>query len=370
MAGVDHHTPIEIREKATYTNSEIIGTINALKSEGISTVILSTCNRTEVYCDSEDMDAAVKIITSGKHIAEDLLYQIRGTDVLEHLYKVAAGFESLILGEDQILGQVKDAILISQQEGCSSGLLNQLFRVAISSAKEIKTKLLIRALPVGTPTMALDLVNREFDGRLSGLSALVIGNGQIGVQTAMQLIENGISVTMTKRRDIDEGSLPSGLKIVAYSERYDAVKNVQVIVSATASPHFTLEYKEFSAKMFTRGIENSILLLDLAVPRDIDPEIGKIEGVKLFDTDDIVHKRDLDEEIKKAEEIWARYRVRFMSWFSNRAEPPQSLPNAVSKKDYTNAALQKGCAPALSKKDYTNTAPQKGCANAAPVQMS
>jgi glutamyl-tRNA reductase len=354
LAGVDHHTPIDIREKAVFTVSEVIEAINRFKREGISAVILSTCNRTEVYCEAGCADEAGKLLMSEKDISKSLIYQKAGKDVTEHLFKVTAGFESLLVGEDQILGQVKDAIAISQGEGCSSGLLNQLFRVAVSAAKEIKTKLFIRPLPVSTPMKALEFVRREFGGMpgtrvepvafgecvfdgsqqcvQNRLEALVIGNGQIGMQTASLFSDCGISVTMTKRRDISECALPAGLRIIPFCDRYDAVGKVDIIVSATASPHFTLDFDNFNmaSRVGTAGDSDPkrIFMLDLAVPRDIDPRIGRLYNVRLYDTDDMVlcpiHKINME----KVEQIWDRYRIRLTDWAAGRQEVYAFAANA------------------------------------------
>ncbi|CEO22965.1 glutamyl-tRNA reductase [Paraclostridium sordellii] len=306
VVGVNHNdTPIHIRENVSFTDTQKIEGINFLLDNGISeVVVLSTCNRSEIYIYSDDILKKIEIV---KDFYEDFfnvdnikeyLFCKTGQDAIEHVFRVSAGLDSIVLGEDQILGQVKDAHEFSKQLGASKKVFNKLFREAITASKDIKTTTKISHQPISISYIGIKCLKDRL-GSLEGKNALVIGIGKMS-KLAMKHLEeeklNSIYVTnrsYEKLQDIQDEY--KNLIPIKYEERYSVLEKVDVVISATASPHTVIKKENMP------NLSNTIIMMDIALPRDIDKNIDTLENIEVYDIDDL--KKISDENDKKRREL-------------------------------------------------------------------
>ncbi len=304
VIGVNHRVAsVEVRERFSFTKSKKEEAFQVLKEQGIQEmVILSTCNRSEVYIATDNLEqgihSACNFLGQYSGLENILKYLIikRNQEAVYHLFKVAAGLESLVLGEDQVLGQVKEAHQFAMDKSHSGKLLNKLFREAITAAKHIKNTYKISENPTSVSYTGLKLLKREI-GSMKGKKALVIGAGNMGKLSLMYLLEEHLQkiyITNRTRKRLDP--LKEDLKykdsvvFISYEDRYQIIKDVDIVISATASPH-TILRKESMPEL-----EKKLYILDLAIPRDVDREIGQLENICLYDIDHL--KRVIDENIE------------------------------------------------------------------------
>jgi glutamyl-tRNA reductase len=297
--GVSHHTaPLELREKLALTEGAAAGVLNALVSEeSISEAAsLSTCNRTELYLvatDSVEAETAglgVLAREAGIPPTELLgpLYSLRATDAARHLYRVTAGLDSMILGEAEIQGQVKRAYELALVEGATGPILNRMFRGALAAGKRARTETAVGEKGVSIPSVAVELAQRNL-GDLSARRVLLIGAGETSELTARALAARGSDAVFIANRGYNRAiSLAErfGGEAVRIDELPVQLASADIVVSATNSPHHLIERSELEAIMGQRD-GKPLLLIDLAVPRDIDPDCREVGGVSLFDVDEV-----------------------------------------------------------------------------------
>lgn len=293
--GISHKTaPVEIREILAFTQEEKIDFIqSAIRQEGIhECVLITTCNRTEAYVAGEEnlTEQVMRLFAEKKHFKMDKMkkYFLRYNNkkAVKHLFSVAAGLDSMVIGEDEILGQVKDHYQLALQTGTTDFLLNTLFRYAITSAKKVKTDTRLSKTPVSIGTLAANEVFR-FNGKDQRKKVLIIGlSGKMGTIIMKNLYHNKmIEITGTSRNHIineQVNLLYPGVNIIDYQKRYDKINEADIVISATSSPHFTVtseELKEFITEKKQR------LFIDLAVPTDIDKAVGQLPFTSLIDID-------------------------------------------------------------------------------------
>lgn len=292
VIGVNHKVcPIEIRECVAFTESKKIEGLNFFKAAGVSEcVILSTCNRSEIYiCDDEIKDKIelvkefYRTYFDAPRIKEYLFEKI-GSEAISHLYHVAAGLDSIVIGEDQILGQVKDAHTLAMAEGTSKKILNKVFRETITTAKEIKSKTKMSEHPLSVSHIAVKFL-KQLQGSLEDKKALIIGVGKMNELTIKYLkAEKVKTIYVTNRTHARAETLADkyeGLTTILYENRYNVLEDVDFVVSATASPHVLLK-KEYITKR-----QKPLYMMDIAMPRDIDPKVREIKDVYLYDIDDL-----------------------------------------------------------------------------------
>jgi glutamyl-tRNA reductase len=362
VVGVNYkQTPLEIREKLSFSINEQKSALGELmKLEGVNECILvSTCNRTEVYVYSANPHFDTGIIE--KRICElkglefyDLkkyFYIYSSIKSVKHMFKVASGLDSMILGEDQILRQVKDAYDLSLEAGSSGSVLNTLFRNGITAAKKVKTFTELSKNSVSVGTHAVKLLENVFDGKLQEKTALIIGTGKIGSIALKNLISKGIGRLFVTNRT--HGKAESILKIyekveiVDYNLRYSVMDQCDIVISSTSSPHYTVT-KDF--------LENSVknkkerVFIDLAVPRDIDVAISDISWVRYFNIDHLQVEvdRNLDKrllEASKAEEIINEYVLEYENWYDFR----EVLPVVKDAQKFANDVLNDKISYVMSK---------------------
>ena len=285
----------------------------------LGSVLIATCNRTELYLsleDGVDINPFEKLCEALGHDYDKYKHinrTIRGEDAIVHLSRVAAGAESQIWGDYQIVTQVGDAIRVARSLKASDTILNVVFRTGISAGKKVKTLVDFNVNDNSTASRAARIIAEDGDIK----TALVIGNGMIGRAAAEELTRAGIKTTMTLRQyRHGEIVIPKGVGTVNYNDRNNVIKECDAVVSATMSPHYTVHYEEI--KDFDRLPK---IFIDLAVPRDIDPKIGEIEGVLCYNVDDISRdERDKrqKEQLEYIDEIIEKYIDDFRKWYSFR----------------------------------------------------
>ncbi|WP_290063475.1 glutamyl-tRNA reductase [Paraclostridium bifermentans] len=306
VVGVNHNnTPINIRETVSFTDTQKIEGINFLLDNGIEeAIILSTCNRSEVYIYSNDISDKVEVVKNfyqdyfDVESIEEFLFNKTGEEAIKHVFNVSAGLDSLVLGEDQILGQVKDAHDFARQLGSSKKVFNKLFREAITVSKDIKTTTKISHQPLSISYIGIKCLKEKM-GSLENKNALVIGLGKMS-KLAMKHLEeeqlNNIYVTnrsYEKLKNIQDEY--KNLIPIKYEDRYEVMDKVDIVISATASPHTVLKKAEMPKT------SNKLIMMDIALPRDIDKNLNEFENIEVYDIDDL--KKISEANDKKRREL-------------------------------------------------------------------
>lgn len=290
MLGIDHsQAAVELRELFAFTKKAAAAFMqDFVECEGVlGCIVLSTCNRTEIWISREEgccLDIYSHVCLA-KNINTETYREFfvtrTGMEAVEHLFHLTAGMKSKIMGEDQILTQVKDSLALSREYYCTDNVLEVLFRMAVTSAKKVKTQVHLVSADESVMHRAIHLL-KESSIEVKNKKCLVIGNGEMGKLAASKLIEEGAAVTVTVR-EYRSGvvNIPAGARRINYSERLNEIDSYDIIVSATASPNMTLKYEHFENIVF----EKEKIFVDLAVPRDIEPEIADLHNVRLYNID-------------------------------------------------------------------------------------
>lgn len=332
MVGIDYRDAgLDIRGKFSYTKREQEETIKHLKQlEGISgCVLLSTCNRTELvlsYTEEWDQDE-IKLFCGLKALEPEQYAQYlhirQGMEAVQDLFALAGGLKSQILGEDQILTQMKDAADFSRQFFGTDKILETLFRMAVTAGKEVKTKIVLPSSNHSAPLAAIAGLERD-GASFREQKCLVIGNGVMGRLTAQLLLDRGADVTVTIRQ-YRSGivDVPPAAGRIDYSKRYEKMPECRYIFSATASPNTTITLE----KLPVEQLQQDTVFVDLAVPRDIQEAIGTLSGITLYDIDDF--GAELPEEAKQsladARKLLQEKTQEFQSWYDARDVVPMLL---------------------------------------------
>ena len=304
VVGVNHNlTPINVREKVSFTDSKKIEAINLLLDKEIDeVVILSTCNRSEIYIKADNIEEKIKIVEDfyeeffdEEGIKEYLFSKIE-MQALRHLFEVTAGLDSIVLGEDQILGQVKDAHEISMKLGASKKLFNKLFREAITTSKNIKSTTKISQQPLSISYIGVKFLEEKI-GSLEGKNALVVGIGKMSKLTMKHLEEQNIDTIYVANRSLEKFTeiqdLYKNIVPIKFEDRYKILKDVDIVISATASPHIIIKYDDIPE------IKRNIFMMDIALPRDIDPKIDELPNIEVYDIDNLKKIHDKNDVKRK-----------------------------------------------------------------------
>lgn len=325
MSGLDcHRASIALRERLAFSRQEVRELLLRLRRQpGVEgCVLLSTCNRTEVYL-SGRTEEPWRLLCRCAGVPEAELepyFTTRtGTDAARHLMEVACGLHSQILGEDQIITQVRTALELARENGTTDPVLAALFRRAVTAGKRARTEVHVARGVPSMGTRCREVLQREL-GDLAGKNILVIGNGQMGRLAAELLHEAGAQVKVTLRTyRHGETVVPAGCGTVPYEDRLAAMEGVDALVSATASPHYTLTL----AQLETVG-QPPRVAVDLAVPRDIDPACAA--RMRCFDTDTLgAVGPGSREELTAMEAIAGEELEKFHQWQRRQAAPERPL---------------------------------------------
>ena len=295
ILGLNHKTaPIEIREKFSIGKDAIRrGLENLDDYDGLSeAVVLSTCNRSEIYAVTADgCETSVYNFLSdliGRTVEKNFLYEFDDETCTKHLFEVSAGLDSLVLGEGQILSQVKEAYSIAKTAQATSTILNTLFHRAIAAGKRVRTETKIAYNSVSVSSAAVELAEKKLDG-LEGRSALIFGAGKMAQLTAQHLLSRGLKKIFVANHHLEraeEMAEKIGGQAVAWENAFTSAAHVDIIITSTGAPHYVVKPWQ-TQQLMTRRAGRGIFFIDIAVPRDVDPEVGKIKGVTLYNIDDL-----------------------------------------------------------------------------------
>jgi glutamyl-tRNA reductase len=335
LAGVSHHrAPLELRERVAIDQAAAGALARALASGGglCEAVVLSTCNRTELYLASgqergvEELADRALLELAGDDAASlaSVAYRLADESAALHLFRVAAGLDSLVPGEGEILGQVREAF----EAGATGPLLDRTFRMALHAGRRARVETAIGESPASVPAAAAALAEQVFDG-LAGRRVVLVGAGRTSELTARNLRSRGATVTAVVNRSVDRAErLATQLGAVALSlEDLDhALVDADVVVASTSAPGFVLTAAGLAASLRARR-GRPMLLVDLAVPRDVDPSLASIDGCFVYDVDDLeaVVESSLQgrrAEAVQAERIIAAEAERFRAWQASLAVVP------------------------------------------------
>lgn len=339
VVGLNHRTaPVEVREKLSFPEESLPKHLDKITANKVvrSCIILSTCNRTEVYAAVLDVDKGLAGIR--EHLAKccrteiselkNYLYTYTLYDVITHLFRVASGLDSMILGETQILGQVSAAYKTACDYGTTNRVLNTLFQKAIAVGKRVRTDTLIDRNAVSISYAAVELARQIF-GDLTGKSVLVVGAGKMSELTVKHLVANGVTSVLVSNRSIDRAAALAeqvGGKAVRFSELLDHMAAADIVISATAATHCIIEKPDMENVMEKRN-DRKIFIIDIAVPRDVDPKVSEVEGVNLYDIDELQNVVDQNlehrkKEAAKAEKIINDEISEFWKWLNTQFVVP------------------------------------------------
>lgn len=362
VLGINYKTaPVEVREKLSFTEKELEkALVFSREVSGLQeTVIISTCNRTEVYAVVKGFlnpgSMVVNFLSRFKEIEEEKLkecfYVYRGMEAICHLFKVTAGLDSMVLGETQILGQVKDAYYKSIDVDRVDTILHALFRQAVTVGKRVHRETEINDHAASVSYVAVGLAQKIFKV-LSKRRVMVVGAGEMAQLTLKHLCDEGVKDLVIVNRSREQAHKLAemfGGRVVNYDHLIDVMYETDIVISSTGAPHFILNEEKVKKVMEgRRGKE--VFLIDIAVPRDVDPLVGSIEGVHLYNIDDLqavveANMRERKLAAKKAEKIINREAHNFQTWLDTRMVVP--LISALKDKaeqirqEQLNRALEK-----------------------------
>ncbi len=322
--------PVEVREKLSFSMSDIERDAPLLLSKPYidEVVILSTCNRSEIYVYSEHSDKARVVLE--QYLAEiagfpqekiaDFLYWFEEFGAVEHLFRVASGLESMVLGEPQIAGQVKDAFEKAIEIGTAKRVFVNLYRHTLQTVKIVRNETEISKNAVSVPFAAVELAKKIF-GKLNGKKALLIGAGEMCELAALHLKENGVSSIDVVNRTFSKAEILAeryGGKPFPFENLYQAIEDADIILSSTGAKEPVITAGRLKPVMKKRGYR-SLIILDIAVPRDVESEVGDISDIYLFDIDDLekvveANKKKREKEAIVAGEIIKERVYEYLKW--------------------------------------------------------
>ena len=329
--GISHKTaPVALRERLAFTEKEAdeFAREAQASAEVREVVVISTCNRTEVYlvvgdpvrAESDVLGLLARRAAIRPTELAEAIYSPRNCDAARHLYRVTAGLDSMILGEAEIQGQVRRAHERAVQAGCTGPLTNRLFAAALTTGKRVRSETGIGSSRVSVPSVAVDLALNVLGG-LERRHVVILGAGETSELTARALAAQGAGTIFVANRHADRAlSLAErfGGSVVGLDKLPDQLVEADIMLSSTSSPHPIVGREELELVMATRE-GRPLLLIDIAVPRDIDPSCGELDGVSLYDIDDLQENiaRNLNtraEEAPRALEIVEEEIHRFARW--------------------------------------------------------
>lgn len=336
--GVSHRTaPLEVLERLAFPPGQIPEALLRLsQAEGIEEgVLLTTCHRTEVYAATVDTSTGLsslsRFLADSRHAPPDVLvdygFQLQGLDAVRHLFTVASGLDSMVVGEDQVLGQVRDALRQGLAAGTARVYLSTLFRQAIRVGARVRRETRVGGHGRSISSVAVELAHKLF-GNLRDRTVLVIGTGEASELVLQALARHGAGRIAVVSRTLERASTVAHRyrgQALTYHELPVALKEVDIVITSTAAPHPVITLDLLGKAL--EGRDRILLLIDIAVPRDIDPRVRDLPNVHLYDLEDlegIVNERIRDalEDIPRAERIVAEEVEKFARWLRTRQVAP------------------------------------------------
>lgn len=318
--GLSHRTaPVTVRERFAFAEARIPGALQQMREAGLADegVILSTCNRVELYIATSletgtAFDGLKKFLADGAGQAAPLgeeLYTFGEPQSVEHLFKVACGLDSMVLGETEILGQLKKAYELALQHKHTGGRLNKAFQRAFNVAKQIRTETNIQRGSVSVGSVAVELAEKIFTS-LAEREVMVIGAGDTSEKTARALLSRGAKGIIVTNRSLDKAQALAaelGGRAVAFDAWAEEFDQIDIVISSTSAPHYVIDRSKLEPLMKLRK-NRPLLLIDIAVPRDIDPAVNLMDDVFVYNIDDLQaiaadYLKQREQEIERCMEI-------------------------------------------------------------------
>ena len=325
LIGVNHKTaPIELRERIAISRDDLPETIRALAAvPGVTEcMIVSTCNRVEILAaiDSSDVELSgflsryfgLNPAVLGPHI-----YEHRDQEAVRHLFRVAASLDSMVVGEPQILGQVKEAFAVARASGTVGGQLEHLLQSAFAAAKKVRSETEIGANSVSIASVAVELARKIF-GSLQGRTVFLVGAGKMSELAARHLVQQGAGAILVTNRTLERARRMAETfqgQVIPFDQLYEAASQADIVISSTGAPH-PIFRREHGQAFLHRRRNRPMFFIDIAVPRDVDPAMGKLEGIFVYDIDDLqqvaaAHMAERSREASDAETLIAGEVERF-----------------------------------------------------------
>ncbi len=343
VVGLNHRTaPIAIRERFAFGATEVPDALaHVLESEAIAeAVLISTCNRTEFYLHPGDAERGIALVTATLAAqasdlpkpAERYLYVKRGREVVDHLYRVVSGLDSMVLGEVQIQGQVREAYEVARSltgtRQAVRAVFNRLFQSALSVGGRVRNETRLSEGAASVPSAAVELARKIF-GSLRGRRGMVIGAGDMGELTLECLVDEGVTSVMVASRNLVRARKVAdkyGGATVPFADFWAKLPEMDIVITSTAAPHAMITLEEFRRRMPAK-LKSPLFIIDIAIPRDVEPAIGELPNVFVYSVDDLQHivtsnYERRKAEIPKAESIVAEEVENFWRWYAGlRAVP-------------------------------------------------
>jgi glutamyl-tRNA reductase len=358
VVGLSHKTAnVEIREKLAFSPTQMEKPLSALLAlDGITEgVIVSTCNRVEIYVTTRDIAggiARVKRFLADYHnfpieTLEQHIYAIHGEDAIRHVFRVASSLDSMVVGEPQILGQIKTSYGYAAEYRSSGIILNRFLHKAFSVAKRVRTETKIASSAVSVAFAAVELAKKIFND-LSDKTVMLIGAGEMCELAAKHFLNSGVRGLMVTNRTFERAEKLADEfdgKAVRFEDLFDQLHKADIILSSTGAPHTIIGAGDLEAVMRSRR-QKPMFFIDIAIPRDIDPAVNDVENVYLFTVDDLQevvasNLQQRSEEAKKAEDIVNEEIGQFFKWLSSLEVTPTIVALRSKFDEIRRAELEK-----------------------------
>lgn len=350
VIGVNHQTaPVEVREQFAISEARLPEAIKCLAAHpGVQeAMIVSTCNRVELVArTSEDQadirDCMQQIYGFDPAPYRNYLYEFRERAAIRHIFRVASSLDSMVVGEPQILGQVKEAYATARAIGAIDSQLDALLSRAFAVAKRVRTETAIATSAVSIASVAVDLAKKIF-GNLDGKSVYLVGAGKMCELAARHLLAHGAKKIYVGNRTFERAAALAAKfdgEAIPFEKLYDTVDRADIVITSTGAPH-TIFRKEHGEKFLSRRRNRPMFFIDIAVPRDVDPEMNKLDGIFVYDIDDLQqvvssHKSDRQVEAERAEAIVEIEVDKFLA----RLQTLDVVPTIVSLQEHLETVRQ------------------------------
>ena len=331
VVGLSHKSaPIEVREKLNFPESTLPDALRKLMTyEGVrESLIMSTCNRVEIYASVQDTDKGIDRIKQfisdyhglSREALEQSLYVYSDAQGVRHTFRVASSLDSMVVGEAQILGQLKDAFDIALKTKTTSTIMNKLIKKAISVAKRVRTETRLAEGAVSISSAAVELAKKIF-GDLVGKTVMLLGAGEMAELAAQHLLGNGVKNIMVANRTFERAEeLAKEFKgdAIRFEHFPDSLVMVDILICATGAPNYVVR-REMVSRALKERRHKPIFLIDISNPRNIDPDVDKVDNVYLYDIDDLQSKVDVNtegraKEAARAEELVTLEVETYLQW--------------------------------------------------------
>jgi glutamyl-tRNA reductase len=325
IIGVNHKTaPIEVRERIAISREDLPETTRALAAvPGVTEcMIVSTCNRVEILASVESASIDLAAFLHRHFGLEPAmlaphLYQHYDQEAVRHLFRVSASLDSMVVGEPQILGQVKEAFAVARASGTVGGQLEHLLQSAFAAAKKVRSETEIGSNSVSIASVAVELARKIF-GSLQGRTVFLVGAGKMSELAARHLVQQGAGAILVTNRTQERARRMAEVfagQVIPFEELYEAASQADIVISSTGAPH-PIFRREHGQSFLQRRRNRPMFFIDIAVPRDVDPEMGKLEGIFVYDIDDLqqvaaAHRSERSREAVAAEALIAGEVERF-----------------------------------------------------------